>query len=135
MKLILNKFILWLLLSTGTISAFAMDLDAQLRHLTTQKTYMCMNYHRAEASLVGLSCRKISEKYNKLVATGALTREVAETQLARAILKRQTGQWSEVIAMPPNQVQGSTVQANGVELDRDGDLKMRINWILALASH
>ncbi|MEZ5672258.1 MAG: hypothetical protein R3E08_07665 [Thiotrichaceae bacterium] len=113
----------------------AVNLDEQLSRLTTQKAYACMNCHRTEAALVGPSYRKVSEKYNKLITEGKITREAVENQLAQAILKGQIGQWGEIIAMPPNQVQGGVIQTNRVKLDPDGDLKKIIDWILSLASH
>jgi len=135
MKLILNKFILWLLLSSYSIATQAANLDEQLSRLTTQKNYVCMNCHRAEELLVGPSYRQISEKYNKLIAASKLTRAAVETKLAQAIVKGQIGQWGEVIAMPPNQVRGVTFQEGKMKLDQDGDLKMLLDWILSLASH
>lgn len=130
---LISKFIL-LLLSLYSVTIQATALDEQLSRLTTQKSYLCMNCHRTEEALVGPSYRKISEKYNKLIAEGQLSRETVEKKLAQAILKGQIGQWGEIIAMPPNAVQGVSQSGQNLKLDSDGDMKKILDWILALAS-
>lgn len=130
---LISKFIL-LLFSLHALAIQATPLDEQLSHLTTQKSYLCMNCHRAEEALVGPSYRKISEKYNKLIEEGQLSRAAVEKKLAQAILKGQIGQWGEIIAMPPNHVQGVSLQGQILKLDSNGDMKQILDWILALAS-
>lgn len=131
MSLIL-KFIL--LLSLYAVTTQASTLDEKLSQLTTEKSYLCMNCHRTEEALVGPSYRKISEKYNKIIAEGKLSRENVEKKLAQAVLKGQIGQWGEIIAMPPNAVQGVSLRGDTLKLDHDGDMKKILDWILALAS-
>lgn len=130
---LISKFIL-LLFSLYSVITQATPLDEQLSRLTTQKSYLCMNCHRTEEALVGPSYLKISEKYNKFIVEGQLSREAVEKKLAQAILKGQIGQWGEIIAMPPNVVQGATLQGQTLKLDSDGDMKKILDWILALAS-
>lgn len=129
---LISKIIL--LLSLCTVTTQASTLDEQLSQLTTQKSYLCTNCHRTEEALVGPSYRKISEKYNKIIAEGKLSRENVEKKLAQAVLKGQIGQWGEMIAMPPNAVQGVNPQGDTLKLDRDGDMKKILDWILTLAS-